>query len=226
MHVLDRNAQLGNAYGGMLLARDSPDPFELIALVETRMISRNVPVVLSLLDDLIVMIAEDRSRVMRRALRHDQHVIHRLLDVVVIIVTQIVHADAAAVRMLRNLAPHDIVLRLGAFYLKRLIIVSLLILMLQSILGLESNVYRVHHLSFLDAGEAMTPVQLLQAAYEWCKILHTHFLEVDSIDLRDSFILLLLFVGRVVGGVATRVGSLVILCLRFLVVIVLKFLGK
>ena len=226
MHVLDRNAQLGNAYGSMLLARDSPDPFELIALVETRMIGRNVPVVLSLLDDLIVMIAEDRSRVMRRALRHDQHVIHRLLDVVVIIVTQIVHADAAAVRMLRNLAPHDIVLRLGAFYLKRLIIVSLLILMLQSILGLESNVYRVHHLSFLDAGEAMTPVQLLQTAYEWREILHTHFLEVDSIDLRDSFILLLLFVGRVVGGVATRVGSLVILCLRFLVVIVLKFLGK
>ena len=107
MHILDRNAKLRNTYGSMLLARDSPDPFELIAPIETRiMIGRNI---FSLLNDLIVMITDDRFTV-RCTLRHNQLIIYRLLDVIVIIVAQVIHADTSAVR-LRNLASHSIVIR-------------------------------------------------------------------------------------------------------------------
>ena len=147
MHILDRNAQLGNTNGSMLFACDSPDPFELIAPVETRIIiCRNI---FSLLNDLIVMITDDRFRV-RCTLRHNQLVIYWLLDVVVIIVAQVIHADTSAMR-LRSLASHNIILRLCALLLKRPIIVYLLLLMLQFVLGLKCDVYWVHHLSFLDA---------------------------------------------------------------------------
>ena len=96
MHILDRNTQLGDTDCSMLFACDSPDPFQLIAPVEARiLISGNLSGIFSLLDTIIViMIANDGSR-MWRTLRHDQLISIGFLDVIVIIVTKIVHTDPA-----------------------------------------------------------------------------------------------------------------------------------
>ena len=74
--------------------------------------------------------------------------------------------------------------------------------MLQIKLFLKDNVYRVHHLSLFNTLEALRRVQFLQSADERRELFHSHLLEINPIDLGNSFILLFLLVGGVISRVS------------------------
>ena len=194
VHVLDRDPELSHADVGMRGACHSPDPlrfiYRLFVLLDT-VLTQLVPL------PRIHQGFRQGSAIRHRGTEGEELVALLLNIVVILLIAEVIDTDATLAPIL-----HLQVLGVSSLLHEGGLLELHLYLMLEVVLRLEKDVDGIHHLALLDILEAQQTVQLLQPADERSEVLHSHLLEVDSIDLSDGFLLLL----HLVRGVVRRVS--------------------